>query len=174
MNRKCCMIGILSGLLLILPGARAEEPSAQKPKRPELTEEQRGQMEQRLNEAWSKLSVREKTIALRMQKALSQMPDHDRKFIHERIERFMNMSPEQKKQLHENAERWKNMTPEQREHARQQFREKRRQFEEKWKQEHPGEPVPPFPFGRHKQPSPSEPAQPQPDANPQTNNPKGE
>ena len=167
MKQKFWMIGMLSGLLVMATGVRAEETTEQKPKRPEMTDEQRAQTETRLNEAWSKMSLREKMMALRLHHALREMPEQDRKFIHERIEQFMNMAPEQKKQLQENAERWKNMTPEEREKARQQFREKRKQFEEKWKQEHPGQNPPPFPFGKHKHMS-------SPDANPETNNTKGD
>jgi len=174
MNRNCWMIGILSGFLVMAVGVRAEESTEQKPKRPEMTDEQRAQADLRLNEAWSKMSVREKTMALRMHHALREMPEQDRKFIHERIERFMNMPADQKKQLHENAERWKNMTPEQREQARQQYRQRRQQFEEKWKQEHPGEQPPPFPYGKHKQTPTSEPTQSTPDVNPSNNNPKGD
>lgn len=170
MRRTLWIVAFWVGLLSMTGRGWAEEVA----KPSESSNEQQTQTEQRLNDAWNKMSLREKASALRLHHALREMPEKDRKFIQERIERFLHMSPAEKKQLRENAERWRKMTPEQREQARQQFREKRRQFEEKWKQEHPGEPIPSFPFGRHKQAPSQEPAQPLPDVNPQTNNPKGE
>ena len=132
------------------PGA----PKHPKTGKPEMTEEQRAQLEQRLDEAWGKMLVREKSLVMKLHSALRDMPAEERKFIHDRIERFLNMPAEERHRLHENSERWKTMTPEQREQARKQFEERRHAFEEKWRQEHPGEEPPPYPYGKRKPATP--------------------
>ena len=127
--------------------AETPPPPPQPPSdHPALTEQQRAENERRLDEAWGKLSLEGKARLMRLHRALREMPAAERRFIHDRIERFLNLSSEDKQKIRENAERWRKMTPEQREQARQEFRARRRQFEEKWKQEHPGEDPPPFPF----------------------------
>ena len=138
----------LSLLLAFAVVARAQDEPVRppEPKRPHppLTEEQRADMEQRANDTWSKLPLEAKTRVLRLHRALTQLPPEERQFINERIERFLNMSQEEKQRLKENAERWKNMTLEERQKAREQFRQHRQEFEQKWRQEHPGEEPPPF------------------------------
>ena len=104
-----------------------------------MTEEQRAQQEERLNDVWNKMPVEAKARLMRLNRALNQMPPEERQFIHDRIERFVNMSPEEKQRLKENAERWKNMSPEERQKARDVFRQRRLEFEQKWRAEHPGE-----------------------------------
>jgi hypothetical protein len=146
----CIAIATLVG------GAALAQEAPPKRERQPMTDEQRAQMEQRLNEAWAKMSVREKSQALRLHRTFRELPADEQKFIHERIERFMNMTGEERKKMRENAERWKNMTPEQREHARQQFQQKRREFEEKWRKEHPGQEPPPFSYRKHKSPPAAE------------------
>ena len=123
-----------------------DEPKRERPK---MTEEQRAQTEQQLNDAWIKLSLENKMRVMHLHHALTQLPPEERKFIHDRVERFLNMSPEERQRIKENADHWKNMTPEQREEARQKFRERRRKFEEKWRKEHPGEEPPPFMHHHH-------------------------
>jgi hypothetical protein len=128
--------------------ARAQDEPVKSPatkrERPPLSDEQRTEMEQHANEAWNKLPLEAKTRVLRLHRALTQLPPEERKFINERIERFLNMSPDEKQQLKKNAEHWKNMTLEERQKAREQFRQHRQEFEQKWRQEHPGEEPPPF------------------------------
>jgi hypothetical protein len=149
---------ITLSVVLAMATVFAQEPAPEpKRERPALTEEQRAQKEQQLDDAWSKLSLEGKLRVMHLHRALTQLPGEERKFIHDRIERFLNMSPEEKQRLKDNADRWKNMTPEQREEARQKFRERRKQFEDKWRQEHPGEEPPPFPPRGQKPPPPPPP-----------------
>ncbi|MCG3147345.1 MAG: hypothetical protein PCFJNLEI_00784 [Verrucomicrobiae bacterium] len=124
---------------LITAGVTAQEPPA---KRPPLSDEQKAQLEQRANDAWNKLPAEAKIQALRFHTALTKMPPEERRFIHERIRRFVEMPPEERQRLRENAKRWESMSPEEREHAREQFRQRRQEFEEKWRREHPGEEPP--------------------------------
>ena len=81
---------ILLATSLLGTGVFAEVTPAPQPKveRAAMTDEQRAQMEQRLNEVWSKLSVREKSQLMKLQHALREMPPEERKFIHDRVERF--------------------------------------------------------------------------------------
>jgi hypothetical protein len=104
-----------------------------------LTEEQRAQMEQRLNEAWNKMPVEAKSRLMRLHRALSEMPPDERKFVHDRIERFLNMSPAEREQLKRNRQKWEQMTPEERQKAREDFRKHKQEFEQEWQSAHPGE-----------------------------------
>jgi hypothetical protein len=107
--------------------------------------------EAQLDQKWNSLPAREKAAALRLHQALRQMPPDERKFVQDRIGRFMEMPAEDRRRLKENNDRWKKMTPEEQQQAREQFRQRRKEFEEQWKKEHPGESAPPFPFhGHHK------------------------
>ena len=101
--------------------------------------------ETELNQTWNAMPAHDKAAALRLHKALRQMPPEERKFIHERIERFMQMSPDERHKLKENNELWQKMTPEERQQAREKFMQHRKEFEEKWHKEHPGQQLPPFP-----------------------------
>ena len=139
-------LALILGLIAV--GAFAQEPPRE---HPPLTDEQKAQMEQRANEAWSKLPAEAKVQVIRLHTALNQMPPEERRFIHERIKRFVDMTPEERQRLKENADRWNKMTPEERDKAREQFRQHRKEVEEKWRQEHPGE-EPPFPPRGHKPP----------------------
>jgi PAS domain-containing protein len=123
----------------------------------QMSEEQRAQLEARVNNAWNEMSLEEKVRILRLRQALHQMPPEERRFVHDRIGRFLHMSPEERQRLRQNRERWEQMTPEERERAREEFRRRRAEFEEKWRQEHPGEEPPPFPSRRippRKRPAP--------------------
>ena len=149
-------------LLMAAAVAQAQEPSTNAPEpkhpaRPPMTDEQRAQQEQRLNDSWNKLSAEAKARLMRLNRALNQMPPEERQFIHDRVERFLNMSAEERRQLKENAERWKNMTPEERQKARDEFRQRRQEFEQKWRAEHPGEEPPPFPPRPARSPAPPPP-----------------
>jgi hypothetical protein len=106
--------------------------------------------ESQLNQAWSGMPLRDKASALRLYNALRQMPPEERKFVHERIERFMQMSPDERRKLKENNELWQKMTPEERQQAREKFTQRRKEFEEKWRKEHPGQQPPPFPYHHRK------------------------
>jgi Spy/CpxP family protein refolding chaperone len=120
-------------------------PSAEqaKPKpRQSMTDEQRAELEQRLDAAWGKMSVEGKTRLMRLHRALSEMPPEERKFIHDHIERFLNMSPAEREKLKQNKQQWEQMSPEQRQIAREEFRARRQEFEERWRHEHPGEEPP--------------------------------
>jgi hypothetical protein len=119
-------------------GQEKSPPGDSKPQQPRLSEQQ-------LNDEWRKLPLESKRRLLHLHRALTRLTPEERRFIHDRIDRFINMAPEEKRRVQENAERWKKMTPEEREQARRKFRERRRQFEEKWRREHPGEEPPPFP-----------------------------
>jgi hypothetical protein len=150
---------ILLATSLLGTGVFAEVAPAPQPKveRAAMTDEQRAQIEQRLNEVWSKLSVREKSQLMKLQHALREMPPEERKFIHDRVERFLNMSPEERQKLNENHDRWQKMTAEERQQAREKFSQHRKEFEEKWRREHPGEEPPPFPFHKGRSGSPTTP-----------------
>lgn len=141
------------GLMAFAAMALAQDQSEPKRDASPMTDDQRAQMEQRLDDAWAKLPVREKMIVMRLHGALKQMPPEERKFIHDRVERFIDMAPEERERIKQNYEKWKNMTAEEKQQAREKFRERRKQFEEKWRAEHPGEEPPPFPF-RHQKPEP--------------------
>lgn len=154
------LIWIVAGM--VATGAFTQEPLPEpKRDRPALTDDQKMLQEQRANDAWNKLSPEAKVRVLRLHTALNQMPVEERKFIHDRVERFLNMSPEERAQIRQNADRWKSMSPEQREQAREQFRQHRKEFETKWRQEHPSEEPPPFPLRGH-QPAPTDSANPEP------------
>lgn len=134
-----------------------EQPDQAKSKsdKPPLTDEQRAQTEQRLNDAWGSLPVESKMHLIRLHRALSEMPPDERRFIHDRVERFLNMAPAEREKLAQNRQKWEQMTPEERQKAREAFRKHRQEFEEKWRQEHPGEKPPPFLPHKPKSPPPS-------------------
>lgn len=113
--------------------------------RPPMSPERKAELVQRADEAWANLPAEAKIRLWRLHQALTQMPPEDRRFIHDRIERFLQMPPEEREQTRKNAQRWKEMSPEERERAREKFRQRRQEFEQKWRAEHPGEEPPPFP-----------------------------
>jgi hypothetical protein len=96
-------------------------------------------MEQRLNEEWNKMPVESKSRLMRLHRALSEMPPDERKFVHDRIERFLNMSQAERDQLKQNRQKWEQMTPEERQKAREEFHKHRQEFEQQWDREHSGE-----------------------------------
>jgi len=144
---------VVAGLLSVtLVGAeeQATPPAAPKHEKPAMTDEQRAQTEERLNKEWNSMSLENKMRLMRLHLALHQMPPEERRFVQDRVERFLNMSPEERERLKSNKEKWEKMSPEERERARDQFRQRRQEFEQKWRQEHPDEEPPPFPFHRQK------------------------
>ncbi|HUK83314.1 MAG TPA: DUF3106 domain-containing protein [Verrucomicrobiae bacterium] len=146
--------------LSISPLLRGQEPQPPAPARhqkPPMTDEQRAQLEQQLNETWNNMPLEGKQRLMRFHRALNEMPPEERRIIRDRIDHFLNMSPQEREQLKKNAERWQAMTPEERQQARERFRQRRREFEEKWRQEHPGEEPPPFPFRPQSAPPPPPP-----------------
>jgi hypothetical protein len=106
--------------------------------------------EAQLDEKWNGLSPRDKASALRFHQTFRQMPAEERKFINDRIERFMQMPADERRKLKENNERWKKMPPAERQQAREKYEQRRKEFEEKWRKEHPGVEPPPFPFQKNK------------------------
>ena len=121
-----------------------------------LTEEQRAQMEQRLNEEWNKMPVESKARLMHLHRALSEMPPDERKFVHDRIERFLNMSAAEREKLKQNRQKWEQMTPEERQKAREEFRKRRQEFEQQWNREHSGENPTPNPANEPNTPTPPE------------------
>lgn len=166
MRRKLLVV-VAGTSLLAMTGLRAEElpaePRGPKRERPRMTEEQRAQAEQRVNGQWARLPVEAKLRVMRLHRALTELPPEERRFIHERIERFLNMPPEERERLEKNRQRWQEMNPEERQRAREEFRRRRQEFEEKWRAEHPGEEPPPFPHRGTRRPPPPPPEDPEPE-----------
>jgi Spy/CpxP family protein refolding chaperone len=134
--------------------APATSDSTNKPRaKSVMTEEQRAQMEQRLNETWSKMPVEAKSRLMRLHRALSEMPPDERKFVHDRIERFLNMSQAEREKLKQNRQKWEQMTPEERQKAREEFRKHKQEFEQQWHHDHPGEEATPNPANESKTPA---------------------
>jgi hypothetical protein len=104
-----------------------------------MTEEQRAQVEQRLNDAWAKMPVEAKSRLMRLHRALTEMPPDERKFVHDRIERFLNMSQAEREKLKQNKQKWEQMTPDERQKAREEFRKHSQEFEQQWHREHSNE-----------------------------------
>ena len=91
-----CLIGAMTGILLAqeptpppAPPPGAGDSTNHPHSKPPMTEEQRAQMEQRLNDAWARMPVEAKSRLMRLNRALSEMPPEERKFVHDRIERFL-------------------------------------------------------------------------------------
>ncbi|MGA2603698.1 MAG: DUF3106 domain-containing protein [Verrucomicrobiia bacterium] len=103
-----------------------------------MTEQQRALAEQRLDTQWSRMSLDGKMHVMRLHRALTEMPPDERKFIHDRVERFLNMTPAERARLQQNKQKWEQMTPEQRQQAREEFRKRRQEFEERWNREQAG------------------------------------
>jgi DNA repair exonuclease SbcCD ATPase subunit len=158
MKRFLFLMGLLVGMAVA--SARAQQqPSAPPPPPPTvdqakprqklpLTEEQRALAEQRLDAKWSRMTLEGKTQLMRLHRALAEMPPDERKFIHDRIERFLNMTTAERARLQQNRKKWEQMTPEERQRAREEFRNRRQEFEQQWRRNHPGEesqanPLPP-------------------------------
>jgi hypothetical protein len=110
-----------------------------KPRQKPMTEEQRALAEQRLDARWSRLNLEGKTQLMRLHRALAEMPPDERKFIHDRIERFLSMTPAERAQLQQNKKKWEQMTPAERQRAREEFRSRQQEFEQQWRRNHPGE-----------------------------------
>jgi Protein of unknown function (DUF3106) len=141
--RMLLVIGAVTGTTLAQQPALPTPSSGDQTNRPRaksaMTEEQRAQMEQRLNDQWSRMPVEAKSRLMRLHRALSEMPPDERKFVHDRIERFLNMSPAERERLKQNRQQWEQMTPEERQKAREDFRKHRQEFEQQWRRDHPGE-----------------------------------
>jgi spore cortex formation protein SpoVR/YcgB (stage V sporulation) len=81
------------------------------------------------------------------------MPPEERKFVHDRIERFLTMSPAEREKLKQNRQKWEQMTPEERQKAREEFRKHRQEFDQQWRRAHPGEDPTPNSATESKSPS---------------------
>ena len=98
-----------------------------------MTADQQAELALRADEAWKQLPPDAKIRLLNLHKALTGMQPEERRFVHERIERFLNLSPADRDRIKKNSDRWHSMSPEERERARdtgdkealRQFREKR-------------------------------------------------
>lgn len=136
---------VVLGCALVLgasPGMlRAEEPTVLEGDAGAETQD-KGQTEQKLNEAWGQLTLEDKMALMRFHHVMSDLPPEQRKIIRDRIGRIMSMTPEQRERLEQNLKRWQQMTPQERQHAREVFRRRRQAFEEKWRREHPGQEPP--------------------------------
>jgi Protein of unknown function (DUF3106) len=169
---------MLAGVTIALAQEQTNQPGPKRVK-PPLTDEQRAQKEQQLNKAWDSLPLESKIHLMRLHRALSEMPPNERRFIHDRIERFLNMTPAEREKLTQLRKKWEQMTPDERQKAREEFRKRRQAFDEKWRQEHPGQEPPPFPPHKPKGPPPplpsdSEGAPPAPEAQPPAPPPVGQ
>ncbi len=148
MNRFLFLLGLLAGM--IVTSARAQQPPPPPPivdqtkprQRPLMTNEQRALAEQRLDARWSRMNLESKTELMRLHRALAEMPPDERKFIHDRIERFLSMTPAERAQLQQNKKKWEQMTPAERQRAREEFRSRQQEFEQQWRRNHPGEEAP--------------------------------
>ena len=153
--RRIFLLIVLAIGTVVLAAQAQQEPSSPPPMPPPppidqakpkprspMTDEQRAELEQRLDAAWGKMTLEGKTRLMRLHRALSEMPPDERKFIHDRVERFLNMSPAEREKLTQNRQQWEQMSPEQRQDAREEFRKRRQEFEERWHREHPGEDSP--------------------------------
>ena len=119
-------------------------PDRRPNQQPRFSAEEWTRMEHRADETWNRLPAAEKVQVMRFHRAFKSMGDEERAFVRERIERFMDMSDQERQQLKENRERWKNLDPEQRDEVRREYRRRHHEFEQRWREEHPGEPPPPF------------------------------
>ena len=138
-------LAMLAGATMTSAQQQTNETAKPKRDKPPLTAEQRAQMEQQFNETWSSLPFESKMHLMRLHRALSEMPPDERRFIHDRIEHFLNMTPAERERLTQLRKKWEQMTPEDRQKARDEYRKRRQAFEEKWRQENPGKEPPPFP-----------------------------
>ena len=118
-----------------------------------LTEEQKTQLALRADEAWKQLPPDAKIRLLNLHKALTGMAPEERRFVHERIERFLNLSADEREQIKKNSEHWHTMSPEERERARTQFHQ--------WRKDHPGELPPPLAAATNHQQSATQPPTPE-------------
>jgi hypothetical protein len=150
MKRFLFLTTLLLGVAIIDARAQQSPPPPPPPppptvdqtkprQRPPLTDEQRAQAEQRLDARWNQLSLQGKTQLMRLHRALAEMPPDERKFIHDRIERFLSMTPAERAQLQQNKKKWEQMTPAERQRAREEFRSRQQEFEQQWHRNHPGE-----------------------------------
>ncbi|HUJ10244.1 MAG TPA: DUF3106 domain-containing protein [Verrucomicrobiae bacterium] len=149
------ILATLTGATLVLAQEKTEKPKPERSK-PPLTDEQSAQLEQELNEEWNALPVQSKLHLMHLHRALTEMPPDERRFIHDRIERFIKMTPAERERLAELRKEWEQMSPEERQKAREDYRN--------WRREHPGQTPPPFPPNKPSgpPPTPEEPAPPAP------------
>jgi hypothetical protein len=146
MKRFLFLTALMFGMAIM--GAYAQQQPAPPPpppptvdqtkprQKPPMTDEQRALAEQRLDARWSQLSLEGKTQLMRLHRALAEMPPEERKFVHDRIERFLNMTPAERAQLQQNRTKWEQMTPTERQRAREEFRKRRQEFEQQWRRNH--------------------------------------
>jgi uncharacterized protein DUF3106 len=133
-------------LSLSVATLRAQEPAVPRASNGDSLPPDNGdktQAEQKLNDAWGKLSMEDKMALMRFHHAMRDLPPEQRKMVRERIGRLLSMSPAERDQLQKNLKKWQQMTPQERQKAREEFRRHKQVLEEKWRREHPGEEPPP-------------------------------
>lgn len=147
MTRTTLMLCIALAVATALSNAQVPThmPAPAHHKPPPLSEEERAKLAERVEKEWAALPLEAKLRLMKLNRALREMPPEERRFIHDRVEKFLMMSAEERAMLRRNKQRWEQMTPEERQRARELFERRRKEFEAKWREEHPGEPVPPFP-----------------------------
>jgi len=141
---SCAIVMVGSGIAPNVFGA--EEPPGRGPNRGggAQSDQDRVAAEERLNSAWNSMPFEEKMRVMRLHRGLRALPPEERKRINDRIDHFLNMSPQERQRLQQNYQRWQRMSPEERRRAREEFNRRRKEFEEKWRKEHPGEEPPPY------------------------------
>ena len=124
---------LITGLAIMTAVALHAQDATNQPahRKSQLTDAQKAELVQHADEMWNQLSPEAKIRLMNLHKALTGMPAEERHFIHERIERFLTMSPEDRERIKKNANRWHAMSPEEREQARENFRQ--------WRKDHPGQ-----------------------------------
>jgi len=140
-------------LLAMSLAAQAQPAASSNGEHAVANDTERAQREERLNKAWQEMPLESKEHLLRLHHAMHEMPPEDRKFIHDRVERYLNMQPEERERLNQNRQKWEQMSADQRQQAREKFQQRRKEFEEQWRKEHPGQEPPPFPFRHNNKPA---------------------
>lgn len=141
---RAVSFGAVCGSLLVVAlafgtdkGAPTNRPPAKPgwPQRVPTNAEERVALEQQLDQAWTALPVPAKLSFMRSTSALRLMPDDERRFIEERINRFLNMGAEERERLKKNQRRWDKMSPDERQQAREAFAKRQKEFEAYWHKE---------------------------------------
>lgn len=115
------------------PGVATNCPFAKLPwpSRPPTNETDRVALEQGLDQAWRAMPLPAKLRFMRTSTALRTMPEEDRRFVEERIDKFLTMSEEEHAQLKKNQHRWKQMSPAERQQAREAYEKRRGELDKK-------------------------------------------
>lgn len=127
--------------------ARKEAEAAARKEADRLRKEaERAKRDEEVNAWWANLKPDERHNLMRQQLAFGEMPPEMAKSIRTSIDTFLKMSPEERQVFKDNYARWEQMSIKDRQEARDEFRKKKKEFEDQWKKDYPGTPVPPFPL----------------------------